>query len=117
MNVDGVLIPVPALTPALRVLRDVLQLPLRFSDADRYAAFDARLKLAVAADDERIVEAPALVIRVDDLDAALRRLIAEGADVRRAAEQGPHERRAVVRLAGIDLLLSQTSGTAHGAGA
>ncbi|WP_174839776.1 VOC family protein [Solimonas terrae] len=107
MNVDAVLIPVPALGPALAVLQEVLALPLRFRDGDRYAALDARLKLALATGDECMGKAAALVVRVADVDAALQRLLDAGARLRRHAEQGPHERRAAVSLAGLDIVLSQ----------
>lgn len=107
MKLHSVLMPVPALDPALRFLRDTLAVPLRFADGARYAAFDSRLRVALAAGDERITDTPALVVRVDDLDAALRRLAADGAAMRRAAHDGPHERRAVVTAAGLTVVLSQ----------
>jgi hypothetical protein len=107
MKLRSVLMPVPALDPALRCLRDTLAVSLRFADGARYAAFDSRLCVALAAGDERIADTPALVVRVDDLDAALARFVADGADVRRAAHDGPHERRAVITAAGLAIVLSQ----------
>lgn len=111
MKLHSVLMPVPVLDPALQFLRDTLAVPLRYADGARYAAFDGKLHLALTAGEERLTDTAALVVRVDDLDAALDTLVAAGAELRRVPHAGPHEQRAVVRAAGIDFILSQTVST------
>lgn len=111
MKLHSVLMPVATLNPALQFLRDTLGVPLRFADGTRYAAFDSTLPIALVADEERLVDTPALVVRVDDLATALNALVAAGAELRRAPQTGPHEHRAVVRAAWLDLVLSQPHST------
>ncbi|MGH8444428.1 MAG: VOC family protein [Solimonas sp.] len=107
-KLQGLLLPVPAIGPALALLRERLKLEPQFQDGARYAALPIpAATLALAAGAERIVDAPALMVRVADVDAAVRELCASGADLLRTAESGPHERRAVLRAAGIPVVLSQ----------
>ena len=101
MKAHTLLYPVERLDPAIGFFRDALGLPLKFRDGERYAALDAGgLTLGLAAGEERIVDRPALALRVDDLDEALARLLEQGADILRQPEDGPHERRAVLRAPG-----------------
>ncbi|MDM4771322.1 VOC family protein [Solimonas sp. SE-A11] len=101
MKAHTLLYPVDRLDPAIDFFRDTLGLPLKFRDGERYAALDAGgLTLGLAAGEERIVDRPALALRVDDLDAALARLLEQGATLLRPVENGPHERRTVLQAPG-----------------
>ncbi len=98
MRVQTLLYPVDDLETTLCFFRDALALPLKFRDGDRYAAFDAGgITLGLVSGDERLIDSPALALRVDDIDAAMTQLSANGAVVLRPVECGPHERRAVLR--------------------
>jgi predicted enzyme related to lactoylglutathione lyase len=111
MKVAMLVHPVEDLDAAVRFYRDALGLPLKFRDGERFCALDAGgLTLALAAAGERIVDAPALAWRVDDIDAEVARLVAAGAQITSPVEQGPHERRAVLRdPAGQPLVLTERS--------
>jgi hypothetical protein len=112
MTINGLLLPLPALQPALDFLRDALQLEAPLRDGARYAALAPReLRIALAAGNECIVDAPALVVRVADLASAVQRLRACGATLRRGPDDGPHERRAVLHAAGLDFVISQKTAT------
>jgi len=101
MKIHTLLYPVDRLEPAIAFFRDTLGLPLKFRDGERYAALDAgSLTLGLAAGEERIVDRPALALRVDDLEDALAGLLAAGASLLRPAEEGPHETRAVLQAPG-----------------
>jgi len=108
MKVAMLMHPVEDLDAALRFYRDGLGLHVKFRDGERFVAFDAGgLTLALAAAGERIVDAPALAWRVDDIEAAVARLVAAGARIVSPIEKGPHEWRAVLRdVAGHPLVLS-----------
>jgi predicted enzyme related to lactoylglutathione lyase len=108
MKLAMLLQPVEDMAAALHFYGDALGLPLMFRDGERFAALDAGgLTLALVAGAERIVDVPALAWRVDDIDAALARLVAAGAQVLSPPARGPHERRAVLRdVAGHPLVLS-----------
>jgi predicted enzyme related to lactoylglutathione lyase len=98
MKIALVMHPVQNLDAALRFYVDALGLPIRFRDGERFAALDAGgVTLALAAHDERIVDTPALALRVDDIEAAVARLVAAGALVVQPPEKGPHEWRTVLR--------------------
>lgn len=74
-----------------------LGLPTRFVDGERYAALDAgAATLALAAPEEDVVGAAAAALKVGDVDAAVQRVLDAGGAVARDAQDGPHERRAVV---------------------
>jgi hypothetical protein len=76
-------------------------LKLKFQDGTRYAAFEfGGLTLAVVAEGERIVNEPTMVFRVGDIAAAVTAVEGGGGKVVQAVEQGPHEKRAIVRAAG-----------------
>ncbi|WP_028080101.1 VOC family protein [Solimonas soli] len=108
MELHSLLLPVPALGPALALLREALGLEPALRDGERYAALPAQaLRIALGAGDESISDTPALVVRVADLDTALAKLLAHGAELRHPAAAGPHERRAVVDAAGIAIVISQ----------
>lgn len=89
-----VILPVADFEASVRFCRDVLGLPLRFRDGDRYAAFDAGgATIALATPDEQ--SSPGrieLAIRVDDIDAARSR-VEDAVEVGELAES-QHERRA-----------------------
>lgn len=109
MNLQMLMLPVAAIEPALTFYRQVLGLPLRFRDGDRYAALDAGgITLALCAGAERLAETAMPVFRVQGIDESVERLLAAGATIRRAIENGPHERRAVLDIpGGGGLLLSE----------
>lgn len=93
-----VLHPVDDLEKALRFWQDALGLALRFRDGERFCALDAAgVTIALAAGTERITEAPAVSLQVDDVDAVVAKLEAAGAQVVSPPADGPHERRAVLR--------------------
>lgn len=97
-KVGMVIHPVDDLEQALRFYRDALGCALLFRDGDRFCALDAGgTKIALAAGAERVADAPAVSYKVDDVDAAVAALRAGGASLVRSVEEGPHERRAVLR--------------------
>jgi hypothetical protein len=99
-------LPVRATGDVVAFLRDTLGLPLKIQDGDRYAAFQfGGLTLALLGESERIVEQPALCFRVDDVVSSLTAAEAAGAEAIRGVEQGPHEKRAVVRIPGGSVLV------------
>lgn len=97
-TLGNVLYPTADIEAAVAFYRDGLGLPLKFADGDRYAALDgggATVALASAAEDVTGGR-PAASFKVDDVPAAIERLVAAGATVSRPAEAGPHEVRAVL---------------------
>lgn len=72
---------------------------IAFIDEDRYAALDAGpIKLALAGPAEDVTEGEsAASIKVREVQGAVDAVVEAGGSVLRAAEQGPHEVRAVVR--------------------
>ncbi|ASL46085.1 hypothetical protein bAD24_III01715 [Burkholderia sp. AD24] len=112
MKASIMLYPVDSIDAALPLFVDGLGLAVKFRDGERYCALDGvGLTIALIAGEERIVERPALVFRVeenDDLYAAMARVVAAGASVRVPVQQGPHELRAVLEdKNGALLVLSQ----------
>lgn len=106
MTPTGVLIPTSDMDAAVTFLRDVVRLPLKFRDGDRYCAFQlGDLVLALVGEDERIVPAPALTVRAEDLAGALAAAVAGGGRIERPPERGPHEHRAVVEIPGGGLVV------------
>lgn len=91
--------PVPDVSVALAFYRDVVGLPVKFVDGDRYAALDAGgITLALASAAEDLTDGvPAFSLRVDDLAEAVAELTAAGATVVTPPTAGPHELRAVLR--------------------
>jgi predicted enzyme related to lactoylglutathione lyase len=93
------LVPVDDVGAAVAFYTEVLGLELRFRDGDRYAAVRVgALTIGLAAPGE----APpgggvALSLKVDDLDAAVERLQAGGAEIVGGVERGPHELRVAFR--------------------
>ncbi|GAA4145395.1 VOC family protein [Actinomadura keratinilytica] len=84
---------------AVRFYRDALGLAVKFTDGDRFAAFDGGgTTFAVAGPEEDVTGGvPAVSFKVDDVAAAVERLTAAGARQVRGPEEGPHETRAVLR--------------------
>ncbi|WP_051749338.1 VOC family protein [Nevskia soli] len=110
MKMNLLLCPVNDLAAAIAFYRDTLGWPVKFRDGDRYCAIDAGgLTLGLAAQEERIVEEPAPVLRVDDIEQNLAVMIAAGASIARPLEQGPHEVRAVLRAPGGGTLVLSAS--------
>ena len=90
--------PVADLETTLAFYRDALGLELQFRDGDRFAALRAgSTTIALAAGEERLDDCTLVSYKVEDVDAAIDDFIAAGAELVRAAEDGPHERRAVLR--------------------
>jgi predicted enzyme related to lactoylglutathione lyase len=108
MTPHSILIPVSDMTQAVAFCRDVLGLPLKFQDGERYAAFAfGTLTLALLGAEERVADGPALGLRTDDIAAALAQCLAGGGAILREVETGPHELRAVVASPAGAIVLSQ----------
>jgi predicted enzyme related to lactoylglutathione lyase len=85
------------LDAACRFATDVLGLPQRFRDGDRWAQFDAGgIDIAFAMGDERPPGDVALAIKVDDVPSALARALEMGARLIYPPMTGEHETRAAV---------------------
>jgi len=71
----------------------------KFIDGDRYAALDAgATTLALAGPAEDVTDGDsAAAVKVTDVEAAMRAVVAAGGSVSRQSDAGPHEVRAVVR--------------------
>jgi predicted enzyme related to lactoylglutathione lyase len=92
------LYPVEALEEGLAFFEKALGLPVKFRDGQRFCALDAGgISVGLVAQEERIVDQPALVYRVEDIAATVDRLVAAGAQVLRPIAEGPHELRAVLK--------------------
>lgn len=93
-----ILLPAPDLDAALAFYAELLGLPLKLRDGDRFAALDgggATVALLGAEDrDPAAGAAPAL--RVTSVDAVAERLRAAGVEIDGPVD-GPHERRLEVR--------------------
>jgi len=101
MKATLMLCPVSGLDEAVSFYRDALGLAVKFRDGERYCAIDAGgYTLGLVAEEERIVDTAAPVFRVDDIERAVSDLLEAGAQLLRAVERGPHERRAVLRAPG-----------------
>ena len=98
-RVGNIILPVSDLDRAVAFLGDVIGLPLKFRDGDRWAAFDAGgLTLAVAGPEEHPPGGlPAVSFKVEDVDAAAARLVEAGADVVGEPVRGEHEARLAFR--------------------
>lgn len=102
----GMLSAVDDLDAAVAFYRDGLGALVKFRDGDRYCALDlGGVTLGLLAGSERMVSETALSLRVADVDAALDRLKGRNAQMVRAVESGPHERRAVLRAPGGALVV------------
>lgn len=97
-KVGMVIHPVVSLDESLAFYRDGLGLPLRFRDGDRFCAFDGGgVTIALAAGAERLSDAPVVSYQVEDLEGTVAALEAAGGTLLRPVEEGPHERRALLR--------------------
>ncbi|MFK4042426.1 VOC family protein [Nonomuraea wenchangensis] len=94
MKLGNVLIPVADLDEAIAFYG----LPVKFRDGDRFAALDGGgVTVALAGPAEHVTPGAAPSYKVDDVRESVRELAARGAGVVRGPEEGPHERRAVLR--------------------
>ena len=90
--------PVDDLDAAVAFYTEALGLELRFRDGERFAALAAGdVTVALAAAEERVHDTPLVSYQVDDVHEAAAELVAAGATLLRPPEDGPHERRAVLR--------------------
>lgn len=97
-RIGNVLYPVGDVAEAVRFYEQAFGIERRFVDGDRYAALDAGgVTLAIAGAEERVSETPVASFKVADVRAALEHVVAQGGEVVRRPEQGPHEVRAVAR--------------------
>ena len=97
-KVGMIIHPVADLEAAVRFYESALGLTVKLRDGDRFCAMDAGgVTIGLAAGEERLSEIPLDSYKVDDVDVAVRELLAGGAVVERAAHNGPHERRALLR--------------------
>ncbi|MGN9838215.1 VOC family protein [Nonomuraea sp. H19] len=94
MKLGNVLIPVTDLDEAIAFYG----LPVKFRDGDRFAALDGGgVTVALAGPAEHVTASAAPSYKVDDVALAVREMTGRGAEVVRGPEEGPHERRAVLR--------------------
>ncbi|GLW62689.1 hypothetical protein Arub01_09330 [Actinomadura rubrobrunea] len=98
-RIGNVLYVAEHLDEAVRFYRDALGLAVKFTDGDRFAAFDGGgATFAVAGPDEDVTDGvPAVSFKVADVAATVERVTAAGARLVRGPEDGPHETRAVLR--------------------
>lgn len=97
-KVGMVIHPVEDLGDAIRFYTEALGLELRFRDGDRFAALAmGDVTLGLAAEGEQVHDHPVVSYKVEDVDQAVAELITGGASLLRGPEDGPHERRAVLR--------------------
>ena len=94
-----IILPVDDVGAAVAHYRDALGLQVRFQDGERGAGLDAgEVALALAGPGERPGgNAPALGVKVTDVDSALHELADGGATVLESPRDGTHERRATCR--------------------
>lgn len=106
-TIHDVLWPVRNLDAAVRFYVEGLGMPLKFRDGDRFAAIAAGgVTLALVAGTEDVTGGvPSAGFLVADLMAAVRSAEAAGGTVAVAAHDGPHERRAVIRDPGGQLVV------------
>lgn len=80
---------------------DILGLPLQFRDGDRWVQFQAgNVSIALAAPEEAMgapLDVPVPVFEVEDLDAALGELRAQGRQTGAVRDMGDHGRTAMIR--------------------
>jgi predicted enzyme related to lactoylglutathione lyase len=94
VKLGNVLIPVADLDEAIAFYG----LPVKFRDGDRFAALDGGgVTVALAGPAEHVTASAAPSYKVDDVPQVVREMVGRGAEVVRAPEDGPHERRAVLR--------------------
>lgn len=97
-KVGMVIHPVDDLDAAEAFYRDALGLDPMFRDGDRFAAFKSgEVTIALAAGSEILSDRTTVSYKVDDVEQAVASLQKAGAGLERAVEEGPHERRAVLR--------------------
>ena len=97
-KVGMVIHPVDDLDRAEAFYRDALGLDAMFRDGDRFAAFKAGdVTIALAAGEEVLADRATVSYKVDDVESAVAALERAGASLARGIEEGPHERRAVLR--------------------
>ncbi|WP_308259393.1 VOC family protein [Pseudonocardia sp. H11422] len=98
-KIGNVLHPVSDVGAAVTFYNEAFGLGLKFADGDRYAALDAgSTTLALAGPEEDVTGGtPAASFKVPDVATALTAITEAGGSVVTAAEQGPHEVRAVAR--------------------
>lgn len=97
-RIGNVLHPVADVAAAVEFYGSVLGFPTKFVDGQRYAALDAGgVTLALAAPEEDVAGVAAASVKVPDVDATVKAIVAAGGVVVREPEAGPHEVRAVVR--------------------
>ncbi|HVJ28410.1 MAG TPA: hypothetical protein VM493_12760 [Vicinamibacterales bacterium] len=94
MQVSGVatVLPVDDLKTAVHTYETILGTGPTFVDGDRWAQFDLDGRRIALAGTDRVSDRPALMLKVDDLEAARTALVSAGltpGDI----EEGPHELR------------------------
>ncbi|MEQ5843645.1 VOC family protein [Paraburkholderia acidicola] len=108
MKIHSLLVPVDDLGSAVEFLTGNLGCVVKIRDGDRYCALDAGGQmLALVSGEERVVDTISLVVRVDDINAAVASIIEGGGQLLSPPHEGPHEVRAVVTGAGgVPMVLS-----------
>ena len=97
-KVGNVMYPAKDVAKAVAFYTEGLGLAVKFADGTRFAALDGGgVTFAIAGEEEDLVGVPAASFKVEDVAATIEKLVAAGGAVVRAAEEGPHEIRAVLR--------------------
>lgn len=109
MQLRAIHIPVSDIRQGIKFYSEVLNLPLKFQDGDRYAAFECgSITLALVSPEDAESEDIALAIKSRDLAGALDTLRKAGAELTSDPVTGSHEVRALVKdPSGRDLILYQ----------
>jgi predicted enzyme related to lactoylglutathione lyase len=102
-----VLYPATNVGLAVTFYHELLELPIRFVDGDRFAMLgEAGASLAVAAPDEQVAARQiAAAFKVRSVEDTLMRAAELGATVELPAQEGPHETRALLRDPDGNLLI------------
>ena len=116
-KIGNVLYPVGNINDALTFYTQGLDLTVKFTDGERYAALDGGgVTLALAGPEEDLTDGVAAAsFKVADIDAAIERVTALGARLVRGPESGPHEVRAVLRDPAGNLFILYAKGDSRGA--
>ena len=98
LKASMLLYPVGETDEGLEFFQKALGLPVKLRDGQCFCVLDAGgFTVGLVAHEERIVDQPALVYRVEDIAGTVERLVVAGASVLVPVTKGPHEMRAVLR--------------------
>lgn len=101
-------LPTADLAGAVALWTGLLGAPPTFVDGDRWAQFDVAGKRLALAGSDRMSDAAGVMIKVDDLDAAVAAAQAAGLSAG-PIDQGGHERRCLLDVSGAPVVLYAAS--------